>query len=93
MASRFIKTEHDFIDCELRTLTPSEFMVWMVLRRYENIKTHRCYPSEYLISDRTGLSRSTVHRALEGLKARGYINITLSKQSNGGFANIYTMQK
>jgi hypothetical protein len=64
---QYLAIEYEFIDANLGKFTANAWKVWTVLKRYEGIKTHECWPSELMIGQTTGLSRNAVRKALQDL--------------------------
>jgi hypothetical protein len=56
-----------------KRLNAIAFRVGVIIAQHVNGKTGRAFPSEQLMMDRTGLSRSTVIRAVKLLQATGWL--------------------
>ena len=54
-------------------LSPGELAVYSYLRRCENRRTHRCWPSYKTIGKAVGMSENTVRKYTLRLEERGFI--------------------
>ena len=60
-------------------LSPGELAVYCYLRRCENQKTHRCWPSYKTIGEAVGMCANTVSRYVKKLEERGLIVVEPTK--------------
>ena len=60
-------------------LSPGELAVYCYLRRYENQKTHQCWPSYKTIGEAVGMCANTVSRYVKKLEERGLIAVEPTK--------------
>ena len=60
-------------------LSPGELAVYCYLRRCENQKTHRCWPSYKNIGDAVGMCENTVSKYIQKLMERGLIAVEPTK--------------
>ena len=90
---QFLMLKRKWIERELKYFTPAMLMVWIVLKTHENIHTHLCFPSKNTIAKMTGLSVSTVKRALASLEGSFVIEIYQEYSNTGVYHNVYKMKK
>ncbi len=85
--ARFQKV-NDFVDVDMRHLTPTETLVWLLLWRDtkgDTARTARAY-----LARRAGVAESTVSRALRGLARRGLLKCIHKGNQQRGIS-IYTL--
>lgn len=86
---RFIKVLHSLITSgQLADLQPLAFSVLCVIRAYVPIDGISSFPSVELIAEKTGVSRSSVYKAIDALIRLGWIEKTKS-----GRKNVYRVQE
>ena len=56
-------------------LGPQERLVWLYLAHCANVRTGRCDPSTAAIVRATGVSKRSVHRAIETLASAGMLTV------------------
>ena len=74
---------------EVNDLSSKEKVVLIVLANYFNIDLDEAFPSQETIAKNTSLSRSTVIRALDALRSKGYITIKKRRRSGQFSHNVY----
>lgn len=72
-AGRF-REINDFVDVTLRTLTPSEAAVWLILWR-DTKPNGLAQVSQISMAERAGISDRAVRTALAGLQTRGLLTV------------------
>lgn len=92
-AHHFVALFDDFFDDGLHLLTPSEFMIFAVLRKFANYKTGEAWPSVSTICKLTGLSDQTVRTNLKNLQAKGCISIQhrYDPEKKQHLSSVYTV--
>lgn len=70
-------------------MTLHELAVYIVLLRFRDPKTGKCFPGLSTIADRARLSRRTVIRAIESLEAREVIRVTRRSTIQVNQSNVY----
>lgn len=74
-------------------LTTSERIVLIMLARYENKKTHICWPSVRAISSDTGLKPTAVKQAIKSLRKKGAVSTTRRRRPDGSLSTLeFTLQ-
>lgn len=73
---------------DLAKMGPYAFTVYAVIKAHTNFKSGRAFPSIETITEKSGISKAQVHRALVDLEAYGYI--TRAKE---GRKSIYTLRE
>ena len=74
---------------EVNDLSSNEKLVLIVLANYFNTDLDEAFPSQQRIAKNSSLSRSSVNRALDALRSKGYITIQ-KRRSSGRFShNVY----
>lgn len=73
---------------DVKTLGPNAVTVYLVIKSYTNWKTGKSRPDISLISDKTGLSKETVLRALKKLEEHQYVY-----REKVGRKNVYTLRE
>lgn len=66
-----------------------ELAVYIVLLRFRDSKTGKCFPGMTTIADRARMSRRTVIRAIEKLEERKMIRVTRRSSLKVNQANVY----
>lgn len=91
-AHHFVALFDDFFD-GLHLLTPSEFMIFAVLRKFANYKTGEAWPSVNTICKLTGLSDQTVRTNLKNLQTKGCISIQrrYDPEKKQHLSSVYTV--
>ena len=74
---------------EPTTPSPPEKVVLIVLANYFNTDLDEAFPSQETIAKNSSLSRSTVIRALDALRSKGYITIKKRRRSGQFSHNVY----
>jgi hypothetical protein len=59
---------------EIRDITPTEKLVMLVVASHRNEETGRCFPSQSLVAEKSGLTDRTVRRSLTSLEEKGLIS-------------------
>lgn len=72
-------------------LSTNELMVYIVLLRFRNQKTGKCYPGMTTIADCARISRRSVMRAIEGLEERQMVKVERRSTIKDNKPNIYTV--
>lgn len=67
---------------DAREMGPSPFMVYCVIKSHTNFSTGRAFPSIQTIVDKSGLSKSSVLRALKVLGEFGYLTVEKKGRNN-----------
>ncbi|KJL18493.1 hypothetical protein RN51_03327 [Microbacterium oxydans] len=70
-------------------LTLHEMAVYVVLLRFRDHKTGRCFPGMTTIADCARVSRDTVKRTIPLLEAKGLIRVTKRREGTRNLPNIY----
>lgn len=70
-------------------LTLQELAVYIVLLRFRDHRTGKCYPGMATIADSARVSRETVKRVIPKLEARGMVKVTKRKQGTKNLPNLY----
>lgn len=70
-------------------LTLQELAVYIVLLRFRDHKTGKCFPGMATIADCARVSRETVKRIIPKLEAKGMIKVTKRKQGTKNLPNLY----
>lgn len=68
-----------------------ELAVYIVLLRFRDPKTGKCFPGMTTIADRARISRKSVERAIPGLEARGMIKVSRRSSLKENKPNVYTV--
>lgn len=93
----FQKVPHKIVDHSLHLLTPAEWMILTVLRRFRDYRTGKSTPTIEQIQERTNISPNTIRRALRHMETRRFITIEPSPRFDckgkplPGHRNIYTI--
>ena len=66
-------------------LTANERLVLIMLTKYENNTTGKCWPSGPTICKDTGLSRATVHRCFRSLRSKGVVTTKRRRNPKNGY--------
>lgn len=74
-------------------LSLHELAVYIVLLRFRDNKTGKCYPGMTLIADCARISRESVKRTIPKLEARGMIRVTKRKDGSKNLSNLYEVAK
>ena len=74
---------------EVNDLSSKEKVVLIVLANYFNTDLDEAFPSQDTIAKNSSLSRSTVIRALDALRSKGYITIKKRRRSGQFSHNVY----
>lgn len=80
-----------FVDVTLRTLTPSEVRVWVVLFRDLKAKSGTAKAGQLDIAKRTGLSERQVRYALAGLVKKKLVRVVVRGRLGSG-ASTYRVR-
>ncbi|QNA92693.1 MULTISPECIES: helix-turn-helix domain-containing protein [unclassified Microbacterium] len=72
-------------------LSAHELIVYIVLLRFRNQKTGKCYPGMSTIADCARISRRSVMRAIEGLEQRQMVKVERRSTIKDNKPNIYTV--
>lgn len=70
-------------------LTLHELAVYIVLLRFRDPKTGKCWPGMTTIADRARVSRETVKRVVPRLEARGMVKVTRERIDGRNLPNVY----
>lgn len=91
MSEPFVKLPHAVIDHA--DLDAHELLVYIVLLRFRNPKTGKCYPGLQTIADAARMSRRTAIRTITKLEVRGLIKVDRVKVvgSSKNESNTYTV--
>ncbi len=89
---RFLQIPHSFLDVAGTKMKPSEQLVYIHLSRFCYANRNTAFPSQSTLAESTGLSLSTVGRAIKGLILKGAITI-VSKTTNGRWLNKYKLME
>ena len=73
-------------------LSPHCFMVYMFLKSSSNRDSNECWPSLNTIARKTGVSRSTVEKAIGILKSQNLITVKNRTKDNHKISNMYTVK-
>ena len=74
-------------------ISKSSVMVYLVLHRYANSKTGKCFPSRETIIDKARISKNTLDKSLKELVAIEAISISKRRVGPGLYAsNLYTVK-
>jgi len=71
----------------------SAFLVAYLISRHINRETREAWPSLNYIADKTGLSKTTVIKAVEFLNARGHLKVTPGQPGRGKSSCYATVLK
>ena len=74
---------------EVNDLSSKEKLVLIVLANYFNTDLDEAFPSQQKIAKNSSLSRSSVNRALDALRSKGYITIKKRRRSGQFSHNVY----
>lgn len=85
MADGFVMIPNSLI--EHSDFTLHELVVYIVLKKYRNSKTGKCYPGLATITDEARISRSAALRTIASLEGRGVIQVERARNRN----NVYTV--
>ena len=72
-------------------LPPAEKAVLLMLAYHAGDSWPDAYPKVSLLAGETGLSRSTVLRAIRGLQKRGYVDVTPRYNGRERSVSLYTL--
>lgn len=86
----FLQLPHCFLDVVGMKLCGSEQLVFIHLSRFCYADRSRAFPSQATLARLTGLSLSTVGRAIDGLVEKGAVKI-VDKVTNGRWLNTYEL--
>ncbi len=92
----FTMVDNVIIDNYAAKIGVTALAVYMVLAKFANAETKKCYPSHELIADKLGISRRSVVTAIEKLEKFGLIKIDRQLKDNAGggkrkAASVYTI--
>ncbi len=80
----------DFLESDKLDL--KEKMVFIILKKYADNKTHTAFPSMETISKNAGMSRRTVIRVLSSLEQKGILKKEARYNEKGDYtSNLYTL--
>lgn len=86
----FTMVYHDFLTCKL--LNYYEKMIFIMLKKHADSKTHEAYPSLATISKETGISKRKVQNCLDHMEELKVIKRKRRKTDNGDYtSNLYTL--
>lgn len=86
----FTMVYHDFLTSEL--LNYYEKMIFIMLKKHADSKTHEAYPSLATISKETGISKRKVQNCLNHMEELKVIKRKRRKTDNGDYtSNLYTL--
>ena len=86
----FTMVYHDFLTSEL--LNYYEKMIFIMLKKHADSKTHEAYPSLATISKETGISKRKVQNCLNHMEEPKVIKRKRRKTDNGDYtSNLYTL--
>ena len=74
---------------EVNDLSSNQKLVLIVLANYFNTELGIAFPSQQMIAKNSSLSRSSVVRALDELRSKGYITIKKPRRSGQFSHNVY----
>ncbi len=74
---------------EVNDLSSNEKLILIVLANYFNTDLDEAFPSQETIAKNSSLSRSSVIRALDALRSKGYITIKKRRRSGRFSHNVY----
>lgn len=83
----FVRVPNWLIDDSDMTL--HELVVYIVLLRFRDPKTGKCWPGITTIADRARVSRKTAIRAIKSLEERGVIRVKRRKDITENQSNVY----
>lgn len=87
----YFTVDNVFIDYYAQKIGPHAAMVYMVLCRHAD-KSQTCFPSQEIISSKSGISDSTVKRKLKILEEYNMIVVEKERNSKGEWMhNTYTL--
>jgi hypothetical protein len=86
----FLQLPHCFLDVVGMKLCGSEQLVFIHLSRFCYADRSRAFPSQTTLARLTGLSLSTVGRAIDGLIEKGAVKI-VDRVTNGRWLNTYEL--
>lgn len=72
-------------------LSGNELLVYVVLLRFRDPKTGKCFPGMTTIADRARISRRSVMRAIESLESRGMVKVDRRSTITDNRPNVYTV--
>lgn len=73
-------------------ISKSAVMVYLVLNRYANSKTGKCFPSRETVIEKARISKNTLDKCLKELQEIGAISISKRRNGTGLYAsNLYTV--
>lgn len=72
-------------------LTLHELAVYIVLLRFRDHRTGKCFPGISSIADRARISTKSVHRAIKGLEDRHMIRVERRSTVTENRPNVYTV--
>ena len=86
----FTMVYHDFLTSKL--LNYYEKMIFIMLKKHADSKTHEAYPSLATISKETGISKRKVQNCLDHMEELKVIKRKRRKTDNGDYtSNLYTL--
>lgn len=84
---QFIKVHNNVFFDILKNVGKSEALIYITLLSHKNSKNiNGCYPSVKTMQQETGISETTINKAITNLSERGYITI---RSGTKGIANRY----
>ena len=88
---QFVKVPHAVIDHA--DLTAHELLVYLVLHRYRNPNTGKCFPGMQTIADASRISLNTARKTIKALEGKGIISVERVKAvgSKTNDSNKYTV--
>lgn len=85
-------TDNELIDLYARHFGVHATAVYLCLCRHANNETQECFPSINMISEKLGISKSSVVRSLFILEKYDLISVLRTKEENGSpLNNVYTL--
>ena len=88
----FTIIENEIID-DIERFDKNDLLCYMVLCRFANNETGKCYPSYKTIAEKMRVGVSTAIKAIKSLESKGAIKIHSRKNENGGdTSNLYVIQ-
>ena len=65
------------------SITPKDQLIYVTIKRYMNSKTKQAFPSQQLISEKSGASINTIKKCISNLENAGYIKVLDNGRGRG----------
>jgi DNA-binding MarR family transcriptional regulator len=88
---RFTMIPNEIIQNYMADMGPSVMVTLLAIASFANNDTHQCYPAHDTLAELTGLSVSTVRRAIARLVEMGLLCVSKRTTAHGQTSNLYEL--